>query len=197
MNEGLARFLDALQRHGRAYDATERNPPPRFPHLEPETARLVAFLLRTALASRVLEVGTSNGYGTIWLASAVEPYGGCVVSLERDAAKQAEAAENLEAAGLRHVVDLKLGDATEIVRDLEGPFDAVLFDADRISAPAQLRLLEPKLEPKALLMADNALSHPEEIAEYLAIVDALPDSQHQIVPVGKGLSVALHFSSKR
>ena len=64
------------------------------------------------------------------------------------------------------------------------------FDADRLSAPEQLALLLPKLSINALLLADNVLSHPEEIAGYLAAIRQLSDFEHTIVSVGKGLSVA-------
>jgi predicted O-methyltransferase YrrM len=73
---------------------------------------------------------------------------------------------------------------------LKGPFDCVFFDADRISAPDQLRILLPKLQSDALLLADNVLSHPEEIAGYIAAIEALPDFASLTIPVGKGLSVA-------
>ncbi len=73
----------------------------------------------------------------------------------------------------------------------KSPFDAVFFDADRISAPAQLQLLLPKLAQRAVILADNALSHPEEIAPYLEAVGGLKDFHHSIIPVGKGLSVAI------
>jgi len=67
---------------------------------------------------------------------------------------------------------------------------AVAFDADRLRAPEQPHLLLPKLTPDALLLCDNVLSHPAEVADYLALLATLPDFQHVIVPVGKGLSVA-------
>jgi predicted O-methyltransferase YrrM len=117
-----------------------------------------------------------------------------VTSVERDAGKQEQAAANLTRAGLVDVVTLIRGDATEAVAALEGPFDCVLFDADRVSAPDQLRALLPKLTPDALVLADNVLSHPREIAGYLAAVDALPGFEHVVVPIGKGLSVAHRVS---
>ena len=79
--------------------------------------------------------------------------------------------------------------ATEIIRNLTGQFDCVLFDADRVSAPAQVDLLLPKLTRPGLLLADSALSHPEEIAAYLGKVQEIPGAQTNIVPVGKGFSV--------
>jgi predicted O-methyltransferase YrrM len=140
----------------------------------------------------VLEIGTSNGYSTIWLAWAVGQVGagGRVVTVDRSAEKQALAEANLRRAGLRDVVELCAGDATAVVGELAGPFDCVFFDADRTSAPRQLELLLPKLAQDALLCADNALSHPNEIAGYLDAVRALSGFDHVVIPVGKGLSVA-------
>ena len=86
-------------------------------------------------------------------------------------------------------MDWKLGEATDIVAVLSGPYDCVFFDADRITAPAQLELLLPKLTRPALLLADNALSHPNEIQGYIRRVEEMPNISHAILPVGKGLSV--------
>ncbi|MDP9365250.1 MAG: class I SAM-dependent methyltransferase [Chloroflexota bacterium] len=186
----MRQLLDELFAEGRALDQREPDHAKRRLNLEPETAALVAMLLRLGRRRRVLEIGTSNGYGTIWLAWAVDAGGGRVVSIDRATEKQAQADANLRRAGLRHIVDLVSGDATAVVANLPGPFDAVVFDADRRSAPDQLRLLLPKLAPDALLLADNALSHSDEIAPYLAAVAALPDVDHLVVPTGKGLSLA-------
>jgi predicted O-methyltransferase YrrM len=139
----------------------------------------------------VLEIGTSNGYSTIWLADAVAPADGTVISIDRSRDKQNMARENLLRAGLLERVDLRCGDATEVVASLPGPFDFVFFDADRIDAHKQLTLLLPKLAPSAFLVADNALSHPAEIANYLAMIGSLEQAQHVLIRVGKGLSVAL------
>ena len=116
--------------------------------------------------------------------------GGTLVSVDRDAAKLGQARENLARAGLAERVEFVEGDATAVVAGLPGLFDCVFFDADRVSAPAQLRLLLPKLAGDVLLLADNALSHPEEIAGYVAGFDGLPEFTTMIVPVGKGLHVA-------
>jgi predicted O-methyltransferase YrrM len=190
MDSALTDLLADLAAAGLAHDAGEAEHARRRLNLEADTARLVAILVRSGRRSRVLEIGTSNGYSTIWLAWAVRGAGGTVTSIERDAGKQAEAAENLRRAGLLDAVRLIHGDATEVVSGLPGPFDCVFFDADRVSAPAQLRALLPKLTPDVLLLADNVLSHPDEIAGYLAALEELPGFERAVVPVGKGLSVA-------
>ena len=190
MNPEIQIFLKQLEEHARIHDAQEPEHSRKLLNLEPETAAIVSILARSSRARRLLEIGTSNGYSTIWLASSVGPEGGHVVSIDRSRDKHRMAHDNLLEAGLLQYVDLRVGDATEVIKTLPGPFDFVFFDADRTSAPGQLALLLPKLAPQALVLADNALSHPDEIAGYLTMVKSLEQFQHVLIPVGKGLSVA-------
>lgn len=191
MNAAVRKLLHDLEEQGRAHDAREADRSRKLLNLQPDTAEIVSMLARGSGAKRVLEIGTSNGYSTIWLAASVAPAGGCVISIDRSPEKQKMARENLAKAGLSESVELRCGDATEMVAALAGPFDFVFFDADRIDAHKQLVLLLPKLAPLAFLLADNALSHPAELAHYLAMIKGLKDVQHALIPVGKGLSVAL------
>jgi predicted O-methyltransferase YrrM len=196
MNPELRTMLKELEDHAAAHDAVETEHSRKLLNLEPDTAQLVSILARSSGARRLLEIGTSNGYSTIWLAASIGPKGGRVTSIDRSPEKQALARENLSKAGLLEYVDLRCGDATEVVATLPGPFDFVFFDADRKSAPDQLTLLLPKLAPVALILADNVLSHPAEIADYLAVVQSLKRLQHVVVPVGKGLSIAFADSRR-
>jgi len=195
MKRPVKELLTELERRGAESDAREADRARKMLNLEPETAQLLSILVCSSGARRVLEIGTSNGYSTIWLAAAMAETGGQVISIERSAEKQVMARENLARAGLAEHVALILGEATAVVRELAGPFDFVFFDADRLSAPEQLKLLTPKLAPQVLIAADNALSHPQEIAGYLKAVSALEGFEHVVVPVGKGLSLA-HRSAK-
>jgi predicted O-methyltransferase YrrM len=190
MKPQLLDLLASIASHGRENDDRESDRARKMLNLEPETAQLLSILARSAKARRVLEIGTSNGYSTIYLASAMAETGGKIISIERAADKQTMARENLIRAGLLDYVDLRLGEATAIVSELTGPFDLVFFDGDRISAPEQVRLLLPKLAPAVLMLADNALSHPAEIAGYLSAIAGLKGFEHMVVPVGKGLSLA-------
>ena len=183
-------FLTELYETGRQHDAREQDRSKKMLNLEPETAQFVHILVRSSRRARLLEIGTSNGYSTIWLAWAASAIGGRVISIDRNAQKQALADANLRQVGLRDTVDLMHGDATEVVAGLSGPFDCVFFDADRFSAPAQLASLLPKLAVDVFLLADNVLSHPSEVAGYLSELAALPQFERIILPIGKGLSVA-------
>lgn len=190
MNPQMHALLHELYQQGQANDSTHSIYNQRMMNLEPATAQLISLLVRSSKRQQILEIGTSNGYSTTWLAWSAQLTGGRVTSIDREPHKHELASTNLSRAGLRELVELRCGDATEIVANLPGPFDCVFFDADRFSAPAQLTLLLPKLTADVLLLADNATSHPDEIAGYLAAIQALPDFESMIIPVGKGLSVA-------
>ena len=190
MDQRLRELLQEIEEHGLENDARTTERPRKMLNLEPASAQLLSILVRASGVTRALEIGTSNAYSTIWLAWSLAPAGGRIVSIDRNPDKHTLARENLRRADLLDRVELRTGDATEIVRQLTGPFDLVFLDADRRSFPEQFQILLPKLAPKALVVADNVLSHPEEIAEYLKLISSLADFQHTIVPVGKGLSIA-------
>jgi predicted O-methyltransferase YrrM len=194
MNTRLRTLLQELEESGLQNDAQQQERRNKMLNLEPETALLLSMLVRSGRRKNLLEIGTSNGYSTIWLAWSTHQFGGHVISVDRDMHKQELADKNLRHAGLRETVELMCGEATEIVANLSGLFDCVFFDADRLSAPTQLKLLLPKLTSDALVLADNALSHPEEIAGYLEVVKNLKQFDSLIIPVGKGLSVAYRDS---
>jgi predicted O-methyltransferase YrrM len=187
----LKELLSEMERFGIENDQRETDRKRKMLNLEPETAALLHILVRVTHRQSILEIGTSNGYSTIWLAHAMRSgTNGRLVSIERNPAKLEMARHNLQRAGLLNSVTLLEGEASEAVAMLEGPFDCVFFDADRISAPRQLDILMAKLQTDVLLLADNVLSHPEEISDYLSVVSGLADFSSVTVPVGKGLNIS-------
>jgi predicted O-methyltransferase YrrM len=190
MDEGLLRLLDELARSGEAHDARETERGRRMLNVTPDTGRLLWTLVRSARATRILEVGTSNAYSTIWLADAARDTGGHVVSLERDPGKVRLARANLERAGLAGHVEILEGAAAGTLARLPGPFDLVFLDADRPSYLAYLELVLPRLVPGGLLVADNVVSHRAELGDYLARVKAHPDLFSVTVPIGKGEEIS-------
>jgi predicted O-methyltransferase YrrM len=130
-------FLNELERAGAAHDAVEKEHRGKRPNLESETAILLQLLILSGRRRRVLEIGTSNGYSALWLAAALcrIPNARRLITVERESEKANQARQNLAHAGLQEWVDIRVGDATEVVGALEGPFDAVFFDADRVKRP--------------------------------------------------------------
>jgi predicted O-methyltransferase YrrM len=190
MDADLLAFLDELWRAGDENDARETERPRRMLNITPDTGRLLWILVRAARATRILEVGTSNAYSTIWLADAARATGGRVVTLESDPAKARLARENLGRAGVAAWVEVREGPAADTLAALPGPFDLVFLDADRASYRLYLELAVPKLVPGGLLVADNVVSHRAELEDYLARVRSDPALFSVTLPVGKGEEVS-------
>jgi predicted O-methyltransferase YrrM len=184
--------LQDIEAYGHANDAQETDRARRMLNLERSTAELIQIFVLSSSRKRILEIGTSNGYSALWLGAALRAIPGAqsLATIERDAGKARQARSNIASAGLSEMITVYEGSATEVIRTLPGPFDCVFFDADRISAPEQLRLLLPKLERDVLLLADNIISHPDEVAGYLEAFEHLPEFVTTTVTVGKGLHVA-------
>jgi len=121
-----------------------------------------------------LEIGTSTGHSTVWIAWALSKTGGKLITVEIDESRQKEAIKNLETVGLSHVVEFKLGDAHQLVKDLNGPFDFVFSDADKNWYVQYFKDLDPKLEKGGCFTAHNVLQNQSGIAEFLDFVDSHP-----------------------
>jgi len=191
-NPKVIRVLDEIERFGLSHDPAQTDRKRKMLNLERSTAELMHILLLSSARKRVLEIGTSNGFSAIVIGATLQTIDGSVplTTIEQDPLKVAGARTNIAHANLSFIVQVIQGSATEVVQKLDGPFDCVFFDADRLRAPEQLEILLPKLEPDVLLLADNVLSHQEEVQAYIAAVEQLPGFVSITVPVGKGLHVA-------
>jgi predicted O-methyltransferase YrrM len=138
-----------------------------------------------------VEVGTSGGYSTIWLATAARRIGATVVTLEIDPARVRLARANLEEAGVGDVVSIVEGDATGYLRERREPADFVFLDADKEGYLTYLDLIVPLLPEGGVLVADNVTSHEEELAPFRE--RALSDSRLSavVVPIGLGELLAV------
>lgn len=157
------------------------------------TGTLLNLLAKEAGARRILEVGSSYGYSTIWLAEAARAVGGKVISLELRSAKTEYAAERLARAGLAGHVEFVVGDALESLAALSGPFDLVLIDLWKNLYVQVFGLLHPKLAPGALVVADNMLepaSARPHAQAYRHAVHVARDMSSVLLPVGNGIELS-------
>lgn len=191
MDNALLGFLEKLAKFGEENDAREAARPKRMLNITRDTGRLLWILVRAMSATRILEVGTSNAFSTIWLADAARATGGRVTTLELNPEKIARARANLATAGLEGVVDIIEGPAADTLANLPSPFDLVFLDADRPSYVAYLELVVPKLRSGGILIADNATSHAQELQDYLRRVKSHPQLFALTVPIGNGEEIAL------
>src|SRR5215470_15342753 len=154
MDPTLLALLERLAQFGEDNDSRETARPKRMLNITRDTGRLLSILIGATGARRILEVGTSNGFSTIWLADAARATGGRVTTLELNPDKIALARTNLGKAGLADVVDIVEGKAADTLATLPGPFDLVFLDADRPSYLTYLELVVPRLRTGGLLVAD-------------------------------------------
>lgn len=191
MDDTLLGLLEKLAEFGEDNDARETARPKRMANITRDTGRLLWILVRAMGATRILEVGTSNAFSTIWLADAARSTGGRVTTLELNPEKIALARANLVTAGLEGVVDIIEGRAADTLVALPGPFDVVFLDADRPSYFAYLELVVPKLRSGGILITDNVISHAQELQDYLHRVKSDPQLFAVTVPIGNGEEIAL------
>jgi predicted O-methyltransferase YrrM len=191
MDDALLALLEKLAAFGADNDAHETVRPRRMLNITRDTGRLLWILVCATRATRILEVGTSNAFSTIWLADAARTTGGRVTTLEVNPDKIALARANLARAGVEDVVDILEGPASETLATLAGPFDLVFLDADRPSYLTYLELVVPRLRTGGLLIADNVTSHASELTDYLGRVKSHPQLFTVTVPIGNGEEIAL------
>jgi predicted O-methyltransferase YrrM len=188
VNEGRTRLAAEVLSGSREHDARQTDRLARYRNLEPETAALLGVLVRAMGARRVLEIGTSNGYSTLWLGDAVEATGGHVLTLEIDPARTAQARDNLEQAGLTAIVECRTQGAAQALG--EQPADAwqfVFLDAERPQYAAFWDRLIKTIQPGGLLAIDNAISHAAELNEVRGLIAADARLTSSLVPIGAGL----------
>jgi predicted O-methyltransferase YrrM len=139
----------------------------------------------------VLELGGSRGYSTIWLGAGVRYLGGRVLSLEHDPAKCEAWRRNVADAGLEEWAELLEGDAFETLPDLEDIFDVVFLDAEKEDYERLFALARGKVEPGALVVADNVLSHEETLGAYSRARQEDPTLESVTVPLDRGLELSV------
>jgi predicted O-methyltransferase YrrM len=139
----------------------------------------------------VLEIGGSRGYSTVWLGAGVRHLGGRVLSLEHDPAKVDDWRRNIADAGLEQWVDLVPGDAFETLPAIDDVFDVVFLDAEKEQYEELFRIARGKLEPGAVVIADNVLSHEETLGAYSRARQADPTLESVTLPLDRGLELSV------
>jgi len=162
------------------------------------TGRLLNILIKGAKARDILEIGTSYGHSTVWLAEAAAATGGRVLTIDCAAKKHEYACAMIKKAGLAAQVDFQLGDARDVIGWLPGPFDFVLVDLWKDLYIPCFDLFYPKLSSGALVAADNMINpqsaRPDALA-YRKHVRAKPHIDSVLLTVGSGIELSRYGNS--
>lgn len=192
MNPHLTTLLDELAAFGDAHDGDPANAATRMLNITPDTGEFLAVLVKATGARRILEIGTSNGYSTLWLAAAAAPVDGAVTTIELAHEKIEMARANFARAGLDTRITLLEGDAGAMLDSLfDASFDLLFLDSKRSAYLDWWPDIRRVLRPGGLLVVDNATSHAREMAAFTAAVRADAGFTTSLVPVGKGEFLAV------
>ncbi len=178
-------LLVELEEKGLRNDAVQTDKSLKYLNITRDTGEFLRLLIQVTRAYSILEVGTSNGYSTIWLASSL-PSTGKVTTIELSELKAKEANHNLEQAGVSEKVTLLQGDAQAVLGELQEEYDIIFLDADRSQYMAMSNDILRLLKQGGLIVCDNAVSHESELSEFMAHIKSMSSFSTSLVPIGKG-----------
>lgn len=154
-----------------------------------EAGQFLNLLVKARGAVNVLEVGTHDGYTTLWLAEAAAATGGAVTTVESDVWRLSVAKAYFDRSPYHDIIRVVQGEVTEVLPVLEGPFDFVLLDADAAQALHYFHILAEKTSSGAFVCCDRAISMAGVLAPYLTYVHERPGLESLLVPIGEGIEM--------
>ena len=182
--------VSALYQSFQEHDSTQADRIARFRNIEPESAQFLAQLVHIQQTQQILEIGTSTGYSTLWLAYAVQQVNARLTTLEIDADRSQQAVAHLADFNLSNGVEFWVGDAAEYLNQSQAIFDFILLDAERDAYvdywPDLKRLM---CVSRGVLVVDNVLSHADQVTDFIALIQQDEQFNLSTLAIGAGLLV--------
>ena len=191
MDEKTTLVLRRLEKFGQEHEG--------YWNIPPETGRFLHVLTVAMRAKSVLEVGTSNGYSTIWFADALRTTAGKLTTFETNPDKVKMAQQAFQDARVDSYITLRHENAITALPKLAGPVDLAFLDAAKEEHLKYFQLAFPKVRPGGVLVSDNAISHKTELKHFLNYVRKNGQGiwETTLVPLGSGLEVTLKLREVR
>ena len=197
LDDRVRQVLERLEREDAEERAAGLPSERRSRQVARTTGQFLFALVAPSTDCEVLEIGGSRGYSTIWLAAGARYLGGRVLSLEVDPRKADAWRANIAEAGLEDWAELIEGDAHETLPAIDDVFDVVFLDAEKGDYERLFQLVRGKVEPGALFVADNVLSHQDTLGAYSRARQADPTLESVTVPLDRGLEVSIVLRRSR
>jgi predicted O-methyltransferase YrrM len=192
MTPSLDALKAELERFGRSNDELHAERAQRMLNITRDTGEFLAVLVRAMQARRILEIGTSNGYSTLWLAEAAQGIGGAVTTVELSESKIQLARSTFARSGLAAHIHLLHEDAGRMLDRSEAEaYDLVFLDSERPEYPGWWPQIRRVMGPGGLLVVDNATSHAGQMAPFMDLVRADPAFTTCLATVGNGEFMAV------
>ena len=172
MDANFKNYMQQLYADFSAHDAAQNHRLARYRNIEPESALFLAMQIRLKQAKQILEIGTSTGYSTLWLADAALSTQGRVETIEIDAARIEQAKQHAENLSLAKYIEFHQGDALHFLQQSNQRYDFILLDAERDAYIAYWPYLAELIQAQSgVLIVDNVLSHANEATEFTHRLD--------------------------
>lgn len=189
----LEDFLSELEVEGINNDSKAVDRSHKQLNITKDTGEFLTVLVKASGAETILEVGTSNGYSTLWLAAAI-PDSGKVTTLEIQQHKIDQAKVNFDRSGLADKIEIIKSPAAEYFKQLDKQYDLIFLDAERVEYMGFSKKVISSLRIGGLLICDNAISHEAELTAFIQFIKGSDRFSTSLVPVGKGEFVAYKHS---
>jgi len=181
-------FMQELYEKFHRHDLKQADRLHRYRNIEPESGRFLSMLIRAQQSKSILEIGTSTGYSTLWLAEAARQTQAMITTLEVDAERVTQAKQYATEIDFADLINFKVIDAQVYLEGEQEIFDFILLDAERDAYVSYWPHLSRLLKAKGgLLVVDNVISHAAEVEEFIALIQQDPRFIMSIVPIGAGL----------
>lgn len=172
------------------HDDTQKDRLQRYRNIEPDSAQFLAMQIRIQKSKKVLEIGTSTGYSTLWLADALQVTQGQLTTLEIDATRSQQAQQFAQEFGLDSLIQFWVGDAKDYLAECTEKYDLILLDAERDAYVDYWSDLKRLLSKQGgVLIVDNVISHAEDVKAFTHLVKEEGNYLLSILSLGAGLLV--------
>ncbi|GIN20572.1 O-methyltransferase [Siminovitchia fordii] len=192
MHTSIENLLNEIESFGLENDNIVKEDRLKMKNITKDTGQFLTLLLKSSKVKNVLEVGTSNGYSTIWLARNFINSDAHVTTVEIDDRKITMARDNFRKANLQKYITLHHEDAGAFLKkQANETFDFIFLDSDRSHYVGWWEDLNRVLQRNSLMIVDNANSHREEVNDFIKLIQSSDNHDSLIVSVGKGVLIIL------